>query len=119
MEKKRQDWFFDTFYFDGVDYNCDDKVCAGVEEEGENQEAYVKSLANQTCKGKYYDDNEDHNDNQDDGETAGVCQTKLGKVDFMMVMRILMIIKIMVNTSWEEYVKSLANKTCKLAKGGD
>ena len=40
------------------------KVCAGVEEEGENQEVYVKTLANQTCSGElflldnYYDDDD-------------------------------------------------------------
>ena len=28
------------------------KVCAGLEEEGGNQEAYVKTLANETCKGE-------------------------------------------------------------------
>ena len=31
----------------------DQKVCAGVEEEGDNQEAFVKTLANQTCKGDH------------------------------------------------------------------
>ena len=30
------------------------KVCAGVEEEGENQEVYVKTLANQTCSGELF-----------------------------------------------------------------
>ena len=30
------------------------KVCAGVEEEGENQEVYVKTLANQTCTGELF-----------------------------------------------------------------
>ena len=40
------------------------KVCAGVEEEGENQEVYVKTLANQTCSGElfflddFYDDDD-------------------------------------------------------------
>jgi len=31
------------------------KVCAGLEAEGENQEAYVKTLANQTCKALEYE----------------------------------------------------------------